>query len=153
VARVEASTHIESTTERVWEVLTDWEAQPVWMVDARSVEVMTAHREGPGVLLRCRTNIAGGVVVTDDMETTEWEEHRVVGVRHLGQIIRGAGAFELEPTDAGVHLIWWEEFDPPLGALGDAAATVAIVPYVRRIFRASLANLKRVCETQRAPRG
>jgi uncharacterized membrane protein len=146
VARIEATTHIEAPLERVWEVLIDWEAQPVWMVDARSVEVLTAHREGAGVLLRCRTDIAGGLVITDDMETTEWSEHKVIGVRHLGQVIRGVGAFELEPTSVGVHLVWWEEMDAPLGPLGEAVATVAIAPYVRRVFRSSLANLKRVCE-------
>jgi uncharacterized membrane protein len=148
VARIEASTHIEASVDRVWEVLTDWEAQPVWMQDARSVVVASDHREGPGVVLRCRTDIAAGIVVMDEMETTEWVDRRVIGVRHTGWLIRGAGAFELEPTDDGVHFVWWEEVDPPLGPIGEIGATLLVVPLVERVFRRSLANLKRVCETR-----
>lgn len=146
MARIEATTHIEAPIERVWETLTDWEGQPRWMADARSVEVRTAHREGTGVVLRCATDIAG-VVVDDDMEITEWEEPRLIGVRHLGNIIRGVGAFELEPTSHGTRLLWWEEYDAPLGGLGESLATLLVVPYVRRVFRASLAGLKRACQS------
>ncbi len=148
MARIEASTHIEATPARVWEVLVDWEAQPAWMVDARSVEVTSDHRDGPGVVLRCRTDIAAGLVITDEMETTEWLDERVIGVRHTGWLLRGVGAFELQPTDAGVHFVWWEEVDAPLGPVGELGATLLVVPYVRRIFRRSLANLKRVCESE-----
>jgi len=145
VARIEASTHIEASPTRVWEVLTDWEAQPEWMQDARSVEVLSAHREGADVLLRCRTDIAG-FVVTDDMATTSWQPERSVGVTHLGSLIRGIGAFELEPTADGTYFTWWEEIEAPFGTLGDAVTDVAIVPFIRRVFRRSLANLKRTAE-------
>lgn len=139
-------THIEASPERVWQVLVDWEAQPAWMVDARSVEVTSSRREGLGVVLRCRTDLAG-LVVTDVMETTEWEDGRVVGVRHTGWLLHGVGAFELEPTDSGVRFTWWEEIDPPLGAVGDMAVTLLAIPFVRRVFRRSLGNLKRLCES------
>lgn len=137
---------IQAPVERVWEVLIDWEAQPRWMVDARSVAVLTPHREGLGVVLRCRTVIAGGLVVTDDMETTEWSERSTIGVRHLGRLIRGVGAFDLEPTAEGTRLVWWEEFDPPLGRIGELVAGAAVVPLVNRVFRSSLARLKALCE-------
>jgi uncharacterized protein YndB with AHSA1/START domain len=148
MARIEATTHIEAPPHRVWAVLTDWEAQPRWMRDARSVTVLSPHREGVDVTIRCMTDIAAGVVVTDDMVTTEWVEDEVLGVRHLGGLIRGVGAFELEPTRQGTRFVWWEEVDPPLGALGEAVTGAAIVPMVERVFRASLADLKRVCETE-----
>lgn len=145
MARIEASTHIEATPARVWQVLTDWEAQPEWMEDAHSVEVLSPHRQGPQVLLRCRTKLPG-ITVTDDMAVTSWEPERSVGVRHLGGLIRGVGVFELEPTADGTLFTWWEEVGVPLGPLGDAVADVAVVPFVRRVFRRSLANLKRVAE-------
>lgn len=147
MARIEVSTHIESDPARVWEVLVDWEGQARWMRDARSVTVRSPHREGTDVVVRCRTDILGGLVVTDDMVTTEWEEPRIIGIRHLGRLIRGEGAFELAPTGYGTHLTWWEEIDPPLGPLGEAVTTVALVPWIRRVFRGSLAALKRLCES------
>lgn len=147
MAKIEANTHIEAPISRVWEVLVDWEGQARWMVDARSVEVRTSHREGNGVVVRCRTDLLG-LVVTDDMIVTDWQPERLIAVRHLGRIIRGIGAFELTPTEHGTHFLWWEEAQAPLGALGEALATVAVVPFSRRLFRASLANLKLVCEAR-----
>lgn len=146
MARIEASTHIQAPVARVWDVLCDWEAQPVWMRDARSVEVTSPHRTGPEVVLRCRTAIAG-ILVTDTMVTTEWEEQRIIGVRHTGWPIRGVGAFEVAPTPHGTHFTWWEEITVPLWAVGEAVATLVVVPPVRRVFRRSVAGLKRVCET------
>jgi hypothetical protein len=116
------------------------------MADARSVTVRGPQRQGVGVALRCMTDLAGGLVVADGMVTSEWEEHRLVGVRHTGRLIRGVGAFELEPTAWGTRLDWWEEVDPPFGGLGEAVTSLAIVPRVQRLFRSSLANLKRLCE-------
>lgn len=147
MARIEATTHIEAEPARVWEVLVDWERQPRWMRDARSVTVQSPHREGVDVVVRCRTDIAGGLVVNDDMVTTEWKEPEVMAVRHVGRLIRGVGAFELSPTPYGTRFTWWEEVDAPFGPLGEAVANVALVPAVRRVFRSSLAALKRVCES------
>lgn len=147
VARIEATTHIEADPKRVWEVLTDWEEQPRWMTDARSVTVLGPEREGLGVVVRCQTSIAAGLVVKDDMVVTEWEPGRAMGVRHLGWIIRGVGAFELEPTRSGTRFTWWEEIEAPLGGLGEAVTQTVVAPLVGRVFRASLAGLKRVCES------
>lgn len=146
MARIEATTHIEAPPAAVWIELVDWEAQPRWMHDARSVAVRTDRREGTGVVLRCMTAVAG-LTVTDDMEVTDWVEERRLGVRHLGRLIRGVGVFELEPTPAGTHLTWWEEIDAPFGAAGEALASLVAVPLVRRTFRISLAQLKAVCES------
>lgn len=147
MARIEASTHIEADPQRVWDVLVDWEAQPRWMVDARLVEVTSAHREGLDVSLRCATDIVAGVVVNDPMIVTEWDEPRVLGVRHTGTVIRGVGAFELAPTPYGTALTWWEEAGVPFWAFGEFVADYAIVPWVERVFRRSLAGLKRIAES------
>lgn len=147
MARIEATTHIEAEPARVWEVLVDWERQPRWMRDARSVTVLSPHREGVDVAVRCRTDILAGIVVNDDMVTTEWKEPEVLAVRHLSRLIQGVGAFELSPTEYGTRFTWWEEIDVPFGPLGEAVANLTVVPALRRVFRASLAALKRVCES------
>ena len=145
MARIEVATHIEVPPQRVWDVLVDWERQAEWMVDASRVEVRSDHREGVGVVLRCRTKIVG-VAIDDDLAVTDWSPPSSLGVTHQGPVIRGVAAFELTPTEHGTHLLWWEEVQAPLGGAGEMAATVAVVPWVRRVFRRSLATLKRRCE-------
>ena len=145
--RIEASTEIGAPVERVWDVLIDWEGQPRWMVDARRVTVLTPHREGPDVRIRCHTGLPPPLAIPDDMVTTEWYEHSTVGVRHVGRLIRGYGAFDLEPIPSGTRVVWWEEVQPPLGPVGGVVTDAVIVPLVNRLFRASLARLKALCES------
>jgi uncharacterized protein YndB with AHSA1/START domain len=148
VARIEVSTHVEAPPERVWELLADWEGQPRWMVDARSVTVLSPARASAGTVVRCMTAIAGGLVVTDDAVVTDWDPPRVLAIRHLGRLIRGVGAFELEPTAHGTHVTWWEEIDPPFAAAGELVTSLALAPGIRRVFRRSLAGLKRLAESR-----
>lgn len=145
MARIEVMTHIEAPPEHVWAVLVDWERQARWMVDATRVEVCTPQREGSGVVVRCRTNILG-VPVNDDLVVTQWDVSEVLGVRHLGWLIRGVAAFELSPTPHGTRVEWWEEIEVPLRAVGEAVAGPLVVPWVSRTFRRNLAGLKRECE-------
>ena len=152
MARVEESIHIEADPKTVWSVLVDWESQPRWMVDAKSVVPLSPQREGAGVVLRCVTNIALGVSVRDDLTVTEYREPEVLGVRHLGPWYQGIGAFELSETVDGTLLQWWEEVEAPLGRLGEAAAT-GLMPYVSRVFRRSLSRLKQVAEAEQAHTG
>ncbi|WP_370327746.1 SRPBCC family protein [Euzebya sp.] len=158
MARVEERIHIHRPVDHVWSVLIDWEAQSEWMLDARSVSVTSPHREGVGVTLRVPTDIAFGVVVTDEMEVTGWEEHRRIAVRHTGRIIVGTGAFELAPTrrpggKGGTIFTWYEDIDPPLGRLGELVTRHVVVPYVAAVFRRSLRALKAVAEGDPARAG
>jgi uncharacterized membrane protein len=134
--------------EVVWDVLVDWERQSEWMVDAKSVHVLTPDREGVGVTIRCPTNLLG-FTVQDVMRVTDWREHEVLGVTHLGSIITGSGAFELldGPGDA-TTIHWWEDVDPPLGAFGEWGASTFVEPLVRRLFRRSLTNLAHAAEEE-----
>jgi hypothetical protein len=140
--------HQDTTAPRrvVWDVLTRWEEQPLWMLDAKEVHVTSAHREGLGVELRCPTNLLG-FTVQDTMVVTGWDEPTILEVTHTGRIITGTGAFELSDLpDGGTRIGWWEEVDPPLGALGELGARLFALPVIRRIFRRSLRNLARRAE-------
>jgi uncharacterized membrane protein len=130
----------------VWDVLTRWEEQPRWMLDAKEVHVVSAHREGLGVELRCPTNLLG-FTVQDTMVVTGWEAGRLLEVTHTGRIITGKGAFELSDLPGGgTRIGWWEEVDPPLGVVGEFGARLFALPVIRRIFRRSLRNLARRAE-------
>jgi uncharacterized protein YndB with AHSA1/START domain len=146
LARIEATTAIAAPVERVWEVLTDWEAQALWMADVRSIQVVSPQRSGRGVVLRVQTDIVLGVLIRDEVTVTEWQEHERIGVRHRGPLYSAVGAYELSPTETGTRLIWWDELKVPLGIVGDTATALMVGPFARRTFRRSLANLKRICE-------
>lgn len=125
----------------VWDVLTDWEQQPEWMVDAEAVEVVSAQRQGEGVTLVCPTDLFG-VTVQDVMRVTRWDEGRRLDVVHLGRLITGTGGFELEDGPGGTtRIMWWEEVEPPLGAVGRWGARRLVLPLIRRIFQRSVTQL------------
>lgn len=145
--RLEVDTVIAAPRQHVWNVLTTWERQPEWMLDAKDVIVMTPERTGEGVTLRCPTNLLG-FTVQDIMRVTAYDEPNRLAVTHLGKIITGSGAFELSDTaDGGTHVLWWEEIDPPLGVVGEYGARIVVLPIIRRIFARSLRNFTAVCET------
>jgi uncharacterized membrane protein len=144
--QLEVRRHVAAPREVVWRVLTDWERQPEWMLDAKEVHVLTPQRTGEGVTIRCPTNLLG-VTVQDVMRVTGWREPSYLEVTHLGRIITGVGAFELEELpDDRTRLVWWEEIDPPLGAVGAWGAQRLVLPVLRRIFARSLANLAALAE-------
>lgn len=144
--RLEVERRVEAPREAVWDVLTRWELQPDWMLDAKAVHVLTPQREGLGVTLRCPTNLLG-VTVQDVMRVTGWREPAYLEVTHLGDVITGHGAFELTALpDGATRLVWWEEVDPPLGPLGEWGASTLVLPVLRRIFSRSLARLAALAE-------
>lgn len=146
--RIELDVPTTAPREVVWDVLVDWERQSEWMLDAKAVHVLTPEREGVGVTIRCPTNLMG-FTVQDIMRVTAWEEHEVLEVVHLGNIITGTGAFVLKdgPGD-GSTIHWWEEVDPPLGAFGEWGASTFVAPIIRRIFTRSLTNLAGMAERE-----
>jgi carbon monoxide dehydrogenase subunit G len=146
--RLELTQPIAAPREVVWSVLTTWERQPEWMLDAKAVHVLTPERTGVGVTIRCPTNLLG-VTVQDVMRVTGWDEPSYLEVTHLGRIITGTGAFELaEDGPEATIVTWWEEVDPPLGVLGEWGASALVLPVLRRIFTRSLRNLAELAERE-----
>lgn len=137
----------------VWSTLVDWERQCDWMLDARAVHVLTPQREGVGVTIRCPTNLLG-VTVQDIMRVTRWVEGEVLEVVHLGRVITGSGAFELQDApDGGTVIRWWEEVDPPLGRVGAIGARFVVAPVTKAIFARSLKALARTAEDRASANG
>lgn len=144
--RLEVSVEAAASRQRVWDVLTDWERQSEWMLDAKSVEVLTPEREGLGVTIRCPTDLLG-VTVDDVMRVTGWSEPDRLEVTHLGKVITGSGAFVLVALGPDrTRIDWWEEVEPPLGAVGEWGASRLLLPILRRIFTRSLAGLAAIAE-------
>jgi hypothetical protein len=138
--RVWAEVVLQAEPDEAWLRLLAWERQPEWMRDAERVRVMTPHREGPGVRVAVRTRVLGIPLFTEVLEVTEWDPPSRLRLAHRG-FVRGFGEWTLHPTRAGTRFRWAEELSIPVPVLGEAAL-LAYRPAMRRLMRASLAELR-----------
>ncbi|MEX2226698.1 MAG: SRPBCC family protein [Dehalococcoidia bacterium] len=145
MARLDVRTFIAAAPEVVWDVVTDLERQRDWMVDLRALEIVSEAKIGAGVVMHVTSELFGMPVVKDVMTITAWEPPHRMDVSHSGQF-SGTGAFILERIDNGTIFTWIEEFAPPLGPLGEAGFALVVRPHMARVFRRSLANVKRIAE-------
>ena len=133
---VEMAQTVPGPPDVVWELITDWEHQGDWMLEARDFAVTSAPREGIGVTARATVTI-GGITTTDEIRVTRWEPNKRLAIEHLGWV-SGSGSFHL--TRLGpqkTHVFWTEELHPPLGALGALGLTI-LKPLMRRLFKRDL---------------
>jgi carbon monoxide dehydrogenase subunit G len=151
MARLEIDTFIAAPAEDVWAVIEDFERQAAWMVDVRELEIVSEQRRGVGTVLRVTSELFGLPIVHDVMEVTAWEPPLRMDVAHRGQF-HGYGQFILERADNGTVFTWIEDFEAPLGPLGEAAFALVVRPHLRRVFGRSMANVKRLAEARAAAR-
>ncbi len=135
--------------EVVWELITDWEHQDDWMLEASDFAVVSSHREGIGVLAEATISI-GGIKTRDRVRITQWEPGQVLGIAHLGWV-SGHADMRLLPSNGSTRLVWSEHFTPPLGVVGALGLTL-FKPIMYRIFMRDvrvLAGLVRARTTAR----
>ncbi len=104
---------------RVWQALTAWDRQSEWVMGTRTYATDLAGQALGGGFVAF-TGI-GPIGFRDSMVITEWVPPHVCRVRHTGRVVRGTGAFEVEPQGrTGSIVTWSEQIDMPFGGLGDA---------------------------------
>lgn len=104
---------VAAPPEQVWAALTDWNRQGEWMLGTR---VTGDHHLG-GVLA-AETRL-GPLGFLDTMVIIAWEPPHRCAVRHTGTVVRGSGAFEVEPGPDGTsRFVWSEWLELPFGQLG-----------------------------------
>ena len=129
---IEMAATLPGPPDVVWELITDWEHQDDWMLEASDFVVLTDQREGIGVIAEATVRI-GGISTRDKVRVTGWEPNRRLAIAHEGWV-SGRGEFHLTPLGKDrTHVFWREELEPPLGALG-AVGLVGFKPIMRRIF-------------------
>lgn len=111
------SVDVAAPAGTTWLALTDWPRQHEWMLgttvrvvsgDGRSVGSRLSAVTGPGLL-----------AVTDTMEITAWEPPVRCTVRHLGRLVRGAGAFHVHAKGPqSSTFVWTESLNLPFGPVG-----------------------------------
>ncbi len=113
VLRVDVAASVEQT----WAGAVDWSGQQAWML---GTSVRPTAREGRGVGggVEAFTGI-GRLGVLDTMQITVWDPPYRCHVRHTGRVVRGTGAFEVEPRgDGAAVFVWREDLDLPFGVIG-----------------------------------
>jgi uncharacterized protein YndB with AHSA1/START domain len=113
------SVDVDAPAARTWAAAVDWATQGQWMLGTRVTPTYLDGR-GVGARIHAFTGI-GAVGFVDPMEITLWQPPRACHVRHLGRVVRGTGAFEVEPRgDQRSRFHWREDLDLPLGFVGRA---------------------------------
>jgi hypothetical protein len=120
----------------VWRLITDWEHQDDWMLEARDFVITSDHREGVGVEGEATVSI-GGITTRDTVSVTGWQPERRLAIEHAGWV-SGEAEMLLAPLgDGRTHLYWREQLRPPWGILGLIGLTL-FKPYMRHIFNKDL---------------
>jgi carbon monoxide dehydrogenase subunit G len=138
---IEVSDTMPGSPDVVWALITDWEHQGDWMLEASSFEVTSKHREGVGVEARATVRIAG-IRTRDSVRVSMWEPPRLLVIEHLGWV-KGSGEIQMQPTREGTRMRWRETLFAPrmLGPIGRMGLRVA-APLMRRVFRRDLRVLQ-----------
>ena len=108
---------VDAPVEQTWAGATDWAGQGEWMLGTR---VWPTDRDGRGVGggIAAFTGV-GPLGFLDRMRITVWEPPHRCHWLHLGRVVRGTGAFEVEPLPGDrSRFVWREDLDLPLGLLG-----------------------------------
>jgi carbon monoxide dehydrogenase subunit G len=147
---IETSEVAEAPPEVVWDLITDWERQDDWMLEASDFTVISEQREGVGVEAEATIRI-GGIKTRDRVRVSGWEPNKRLAIDHRGWVT-GHGEILLTPLPGDrTHIFWREELDPPLGLAG-ALGMIGFRPLMKRIFIRDLRVLATVARTTAHPR-
>jgi carbon monoxide dehydrogenase subunit G len=123
---------VDASPARVFDALTDWTHQGEWMPGTH-VRVIKGGGDAVGDEILARTALSTGrlrrVGFDDPMRITRWEPGVRCDVLHLGRVVRGTGAFLVEPRGTGTSRFSWVEWiDLPLGRFGELGFRLARKP-------------------------
>ena len=108
---------VDAPVEQTWAGAVDWAGQSEWMLGT-AVTPTEQGGQGVGGGISAFTGI-GRLGFTDTMTITRWEPPHRCHVLHTGRVVRGTGAFDVEPRGEGRSVfVWREDLELPLGALG-----------------------------------
>ena len=107
---------VDAPVEQTWAGATDWAGQGEWMLGTR-VRPTRQGGQGVGGGIEAFTGV-GRLGFLDTMDITLWDPPHRCHVVHTGRLVRGTGAFEVEPRGPHSTFVWREDLELPLGALG-----------------------------------
>ena len=133
---LEMSQTVQGSPEIVWDLITEWENQGDWMLEASDFVVTSEAREGVGVESEATVRI-GGIAVRDKVRVDAWEVRRHLGIEHLGWVSGRGDIYLTAIGDDRTHVFWREQLRPPLGLAG-SLSLMALKPLMQRVFARDL---------------
>jgi hypothetical protein len=122
---------VAAPAARVFQALTDWTHQGEWMPGTQ-VRATKGDGTAVGDEILARTSLPGPlrrIGFDDPMRITVWEAAKRCDVLHLGRVVRGTGAFVVEPLGPDRSRFSWIEWvDAPFGRFGDRALRIGRRP-------------------------
>jgi uncharacterized protein YndB with AHSA1/START domain len=123
---------VAASPAQAFAALTDWAHQGEWMPGTQ-VRVTKGGGDAVGDEILARTALSTGRLrragFDDPMRITRWEPNERCDVLHLGRVVRGTGAFIVEPrAGGGARFRWIEWVDPPFGRFGRLGLRLARRP-------------------------
>jgi hypothetical protein len=146
---IEVAETMPGPPEVVWELITDWEHQGDWMLEASDFVVLSDIREGVGVRAEATVRI-GGITTRDPVEVVAWEPNRHLAIAHGGWVSGRGDIYLTALAPARTHVFWREQLYPPLGALG-VTGMMAFRPLMKRIFERDLRVLASLVRVRSLP--
>lgn len=147
---VQLDVFIDAPAQTVFDAVTQWSEQGLWMVGTR-VEVRTGDGRSLDSELAAWTG-AGPAGFWDTMTITRWEPPHRVDVLHTGSVVRGTGTMEVLALPGGrSRFVWSEDLDLPLGLVGRLGWPLARPAFLAGVKR-SLAAFAALVESGQLPR-
>ncbi|HEX4903479.1 MAG TPA: SRPBCC family protein [Acidimicrobiales bacterium] len=131
--------HIEAPLERIWAVLTDFEAYPTWARDLKDVTVVQRDEDDRPSLVRFRAAAMGRSTTYTLAYDWSEEPHRLPWKLVSGDIQKVLdGAYEFTETDTGTDVTYHLEVDLaiPLPGFVKRRAEARIISTALRELRA-----------------
>jgi hypothetical protein len=146
-AEVRVGVDVRAAPAEVWRWAVDWERQGDWLPLTR-----VRHVGGPalavGTRILARTGV-GPVGFDDPMTLTALDAPetgpRSYEIVHTGRLVRGVGAFIVEPVGSYARFVWWERIEVPGGPVAPALWVVG-GPLTRLTFGWALRRFARAVE-------
>lgn len=155
VEHIELKVEIAAPAQKVWDAITNWQAQSQWMLGTKVWPVAGASNGADGPANNDGTGVGGRIEAftgiwrigfLDTMEITTWDAPTRCDVLHTGRVVRGTGTFKVVPVnETSCTFIWSEDLDLPLGALGKVGFTLVRPGFVFGV-RKSLEKFARLVE-------
>jgi len=154
--RAEMRLHVDvdASPVTVWRWAVDWDRQDRWIPSTR-VRRLDGPVLGVGTRVLARTGV--GPLGFDDVFTVTAVATppdgslgpRSYEVVHTGRVVKGVGAFRVEPRGAGARFVWWERVEVPGGPLAPLLWAMG-GPVTRLAFGWALRRFARVVEADAA---